>query len=109
VSSEFVAAERARVLALLARKRDLAYAENDRGWRSSVQVDVGCELWDSAGRGLQGAAEATDADLIVVGSSRRGLLGLSCSAMTRARRWTVLGVRWRSRRLGTRASRGRSG
>ena len=74
VSEEFVAAERARVLALLARRRDLAYAENDRGWRSSVQVDVRCEFWDSAGRGLQVAA-ATDADLIVVGSSRRGLLG----------------------------------
>ena len=75
VSEEFVAAERARVLALLARRRDLAYAENDRGWRSSVQVDVRCEFWDSAGRGLHEAAEATQADLIVVGSSRQGLLG----------------------------------
>lgn len=63
--AEYAAARSEGAGELLTRTRD------DAG----IQADLRCEESSSVGRGLHVLAEAAGADLLVVGSSRRGLLG----------------------------------
>jgi nucleotide-binding universal stress UspA family protein len=65
VSAAYEASERERALELLERVRDEA----------GVQAHVRCCGSRSVGRGLHELCEVIGADLLVVGSSRRGLLG----------------------------------
>jgi nucleotide-binding universal stress UspA family protein len=58
-------AERAEAIDLLETARDLA----------GVQAHLRCEWWPSVGRGLHEIAEELGGDLVVVGSSSRGVLG----------------------------------
>jgi nucleotide-binding universal stress UspA family protein len=64
-SAAYDAAERERGAELLAKARDEA----------SIDAQLRCTGAPSAGRGLHMLAEVTGADLLVVGSSHRGLLG----------------------------------
>ncbi len=64
-SPAYDAAERERARELLERTFEDAGVEAQIRWRGSTSV----------GRGLHELAEMTDADLLVIGSSRRGLLG----------------------------------
>jgi nucleotide-binding universal stress UspA family protein len=64
-SAAYDAVERQRAVELLAAARD----------ETGVNAEVSCAGAPSAGRGLHTLAEAAGADLLVVGSSRRGLLG----------------------------------
>lgn len=77
VSTAYAAAERARCLEQLEREHDLASAPTPPGGFAALDREfrLRCLFAKSAGRGLHHAAEAGHADLIVVGSSRRGLLG----------------------------------
>jgi len=65
VGAGFEASERERALDLLERTREEAGLEANLRWRESSSV----------GRGLHELCEVIGADLLVVGSSRRGLLG----------------------------------
>jgi nucleotide-binding universal stress UspA family protein len=64
-SAAYDAVERERSLELLAKARDEA----------GIRAEVRCAGAPSARRGLHTLAQAAGADLLVVGSSRRGLLG----------------------------------
>jgi nucleotide-binding universal stress UspA family protein len=64
-SAAYEASERQRSFKLLAHARDGA----------GVEADLRSMDAPSAGRGLHELAEQLDADLLVVGSSRRGLMG----------------------------------
>jgi len=64
-SGAYETAERERAQELLEQAREKAGLEAKLRWHGSPSV----------GRGLHELAEAIDADLLVVGSSRRGLLG----------------------------------
>jgi nucleotide-binding universal stress UspA family protein len=64
-SAAYDASERERALALLEKAREASGVEAHLRWRGSPSV----------GRGLHELCEVTGADLLVVGSSRRGLLG----------------------------------
>jgi nucleotide-binding universal stress UspA family protein len=64
-SAAYDTAERERSLELLARARD----------EGAVEAQLRCAGASSVGRGLHVLAETAGADLLVVGSSRRGLLG----------------------------------
>ena len=69
-SQSFEEFERTRALAILETARGQARLQ-----QTGLEVELRCVLSNSAGRGLHESAEAQDANLIVVGSSRRGLLG----------------------------------
>ncbi len=62
---EYEAVERQRALSLLTEARD----------RAGLEAELVCAESASVGRGLHALAESTGADLLVVGSSRRGLVG----------------------------------
>ncbi len=64
-NAAYDAAEAERAREVLERAREQAGVESQLGWHGSPTV----------GRGLHELAEALRADLLVVGSSRRGLLG----------------------------------
>ncbi len=64
-SADYDAAEQERALELLAKARDEA----------GITAQLRCKGASAAGRGLHVLAEAAGADLLVVGSSRHGLLG----------------------------------
>ena len=74
----YAAAERADSLEEL-EQRALPFLEDARGQAKAattgIEVSLQCVESPSAGRGLHELAEAEGADLIVLGSSRRGLLG----------------------------------
>jgi nucleotide-binding universal stress UspA family protein len=78
VTATYAAAERARSLEEL-EERALPLLEDARGQAEAattgIQTSLQCIESPSAGRGLHELAEARGADLIVLGSSRRGLLG----------------------------------
>ena len=78
VSAAYAAAERADSLEEL-EQRALPFLEDARGRAKAattgIEVSLQCVESPSAGRGLHELAEAEGADLIVLGSSRRGLLG----------------------------------
>ena len=79
VSTAYAAAERARSLGELEQQRADALLEKARVQgklgHGGVEVTLRCVESASAGRGLHELAEAQGADLIVLGSSRRSLLG----------------------------------
>jgi nucleotide-binding universal stress UspA family protein len=64
-SAAYAAGERERAIELLERTREQAGIEAHLRWRGSASV----------GRGLHELCEEIGADLLVVGSSRRGLIG----------------------------------
>ena len=81
--------------ALLETVREETGVEAHLRWRASSSV----------GRGLHQLCELIGADLLTMGSSRRGLLGRVLSGMTPERRSAARHVRSRSRRLTTHGGR----
>ena len=89
------ASDGGRAEALLDTVRGETGVEAHLRWHGSASV----------GRGLHELCGVVGADLLVVGSSRRGPLGRVLIGMTPAPRSTARRVRWRSRRATTPSSR----